>query len=58
MKSDSRSSNDALKGTMAQIKGEDYTDLQTDASDIRNSDTIVESLDAIENLKADFTVSD
>ena len=52
VKSDSKSSNDALKGTMAQIKGEDYTDLQTDTK------TIMESLDAIENLKADFTVSD
>lgn len=31
VKSDSKSSNDALKGTMAQIKGEDYTDLQVDA---------------------------
>ena len=31
VKSDSKSSNDALKGTMAQIKGEDYTDLQADA---------------------------
>lgn len=58
VKSDSKSSNDALKGTMAQINGEDYTDLQTDASDVRNTDTLVESLDAIENLKADFTVSD
>ena len=58
VKSDSKSSNDALKGTMAQIKGEDYTDLQTDASDIKETNTIMESLDAIENLKADFTVSD
>ena len=58
VKSDSKSSNDALKGTMAQIKGEDYTDLQTDAPDIKETNTIMESLDAIENLKADFTVSD
>ena len=58
VKSDSKSSNDALKGTMAQIKGEDYTDLQTDVSDIKETNTIMESLDAIENLKADFTVSD
>ena len=35
VKSDSKSSNDALKGTMAQIKGEDYTDLQADASDVK-----------------------
>lgn len=58
VKSDSKSSNDALKGTMAQIKGEDYTDLQADAPDIKETNTIMESLDAIENLKADFTVSD
>lgn len=54
VKSDSKSSNDALKGTMAQIKGEDYTDLQADAPDIKETNTIMESLDAIENLKADF----
>lgn len=58
VKSDSKKSADALKGTMAQIKGEDYSDLQTEASDIRKTDTIVESLEDIENLKADFTVSD
>lgn len=58
VKSDSKSSNDALKGTMAQIMGENYTDLQTDVSDIKETNTIMESLDAIENLKADFTVSD
>ena len=52
VKSDSKSSNDALKGTMAQIKGEDYTDLQADAPDIKETNTIMESLDAIENLKA------
>ena len=58
VKSDSKSSNDALKGTMAQIKGEDYTDLQADAPDIKETNTIMECLDAIYNLKADFTVSD
>lgn len=41
VKSDSKSSNDALKGTMAQIKGEDYTDLQADASDVKETNTIM-----------------
>lgn len=41
VKSDSKSSNDALKGTMAQIKGEDYTDLQADAPDIKETNTIM-----------------
>ena len=58
VKSDSAKSNDALKGTMAQIDGEDYSDLQTEASDILSTDSIAESLDKIEKLKADFTVSD
>lgn len=41
VKSDSKSSNDALKGTMAQIKGEYYTDLQADASDVKETNTIM-----------------
>lgn len=44
VKSDSKSSNDALKGTMAQIKGEDYTDLQADAPDIKETNTIMEGI--------------
>ena len=58
VKSDSVKSNDALKGTMAQVKGEDYSDLQTEASDVLSTENLAESLDKIEKLKADFTVSD
>ena len=58
VKSDAEKSNEALKGTMAQVKGEDYSDLQTEASDILSTDSIAESLSKIEKLKADFTVSD
>lgn len=58
VKSDSKQANDALNGSMAQIKGEDYSDLQTEASKIIPADSLVESLDSIEKLKADFTVSD
>lgn len=58
VKSDSKKANDALKGSMAQITGEDYSDLQTEASKIIETDDLVDSLGAIETLKADFTVSD
>lgn len=58
VKSDSKKANDALKGAMAQITGEDYSDLQTEASKIIETDDLVDSLSAIETLKADFTVSD
>lgn len=58
VKSDSAKSSEALKGTMAQVKGEDYSDLQTEASDVVTTDSIEASLRKIEKLKADFTVSD
>ena len=58
VKSDSKKANEALKGSMAQITGEDYSDLQTEASEIIETDDLVDSLGAIETLKADFTVSD
>lgn len=58
VKSNSKNANDALKGSMVQIDGEDYSDLQTEASKIISTDSLVESLSEIENLKADFTVSD
>lgn len=58
VKSDSKQANDALKGSMAQIKGEDYLDLQTEASMLVATDSLTESLNDIEKLKVDFTVSD
>ena len=58
VKSDSKQANDALKGSMAQIKGEDYSDLQTEASMLVATDSLTESLNDIEKLKVDFTVSD
>lgn len=58
VKSNSKNANDALKGCMVQIYGEDYSDLQTEASKIITTDSLVESLNDIEGLKADFTVSD
>lgn len=58
VKSDSAKSNEALKGTMAQIKGEDYSDLQTEASDVIITENLADSLNQIEKLKVDFTVSD
>lgn len=58
VKSNSKNANDALKGCMVQIDGEDYSDLQTEASKIITADSLVDSLNDIEGLKADFTVSD
>lgn len=58
VKSDSKKSNDALKGSMAQIDGEDYSDIQTDATDTVEVSSLAESLEKIEKLKADFTISD
>ena len=58
VKSDSKQANDALKGSMTQIKGEDYSNFQTEATKIIPADSLVESLNNIEKLKADFMVSD
>lgn len=58
VKSNSKKANEALRGSMAQIDGEDYSDLQTEASRIIATESLVDSLGKIESLKADFTVSD
>lgn len=58
VRNNSISANDALNGTMVQIDGEDYSYLQTGASCIIKEDKLIDCLDDIEKLKADFTVSD
>lgn len=58
VKSDTKSTKNALLGTMAQIRGEDYSDYQTNAKEIYRTKNLADSLQAVENLRADFTVAD
>lgn len=58
VKSDSENANDALKGTMIQIDGEDYSGFKTNAKKIVDASNLRKGLEQIENLKADFIVSD
>lgn len=57
VKSDSQDTDKALTGTMAQVKGEYYSDFRTEASQTLETNSLSDSLYAIENLKADFTVA-
>lgn len=57
VKSDAQDTDKALTGTMAQTKGEYYSDFRTEASKTLDTDSLLDSLYAIENLKADFTVA-
>lgn len=58
VKSDTKSTKNALQGTMAQVRGEDYSDYQTNAKEIYRTKDLADSLQAVENLRADFTVAD
>lgn len=58
VKSDTKSTKNALQGTMAQVRGEDYSGYQTNAKEIYRTKDLADSLQAVENLRADFTVAD
>lgn len=57
VKRNTKNTDDALKGTMAQIKGEYYSDYQTDATKILETKNLKESLNAVETFQADFTIA-
>lgn len=58
VKSDTKSVKKALEGTMAQVKGENYSDYQVDAKGIYRTKDLKSSLKAVENLRADYTIAD
>lgn len=58
VKSDTATSSEALKGTMAQVQGENYSDYKIEAKKTYYTKSLVASLQAIDDLHADFTVAD
>ena len=58
VKSDTKTAEEALKGTMAQVTGENYSDYTVEAKKIYEAKNLVAGLHAVEDLRADFTIAD